>query len=425
MSELYNVLKASADHNNLPVMNTSQFIATVEKYGKEEFRKVLADFITTEKPPYPLHEFDQEKVIKTFHKLRKANWIDYIMTSDKEVIEKYDDYKYPYSEFGLGVIQAPPTFNYASDSFMNDLRMSCGSYGYKSPVQRWNDGDNLWGAFGPIFRGVNDHKELTSRTYTMSFRLGTYIATQFKPIVAKTIYEMSEAKTVLDTSMGWGDRLTAFYASNATHYIGCDPNPNTFERYLKMQKFFDKLTGGKKTIQIYNCGAEDLPWNEIKNVDCAFTSPPYFSTERYNEGGEKEELQSWAKFNEYEKWRDEFYLPVAQNSFDSLSDNGVLLVNILDPKVKGKRYYSGNELVDSMRNDFMGQLGMRIMQRPQGKSVFSDEDGNFDKKALDKFMDKVYIENIWYFAKNKKIDIFRHTKQNTLESFFISENSRL
>ena len=44
----------------------------------------------------------------------------------------------------------------------------------------------------------------------MSFRLGTYIATQFKPIVAKTIYDMTDAKTVLDTSMGWGDRLTGF-----------------------------------------------------------------------------------------------------------------------------------------------------------------------------------------------------------------------
>ena len=161
-----------------------------------------------------------------------------------------------------------------------------------------------------------------------------------------------------------------------------------------MKEYYDKFTIGK-TIQIYNCGAEDLPWNEIKNIDCAFTSPPYFSTERYNEGGEKEELQSWAKFNEYEKWRDEFYLPVAQNSFDSLSDNGVLLVNILDPKVKGKRYYSGNELVDSMRNDFMGQLGMRIMQRPQGKSVFSDEDGNFDKNAMDDFMKKNSFHKIF------------------------------
>ena len=68
-----------------------------------------------------------------------------------------------------------------------------------------------------------------------------------------------------------------------------------------MIEFWDKLTGGKKTTQIYNCGAEDLPWDEISNVDCAFTSPPYFSTERYNEGGEKEELQSWFKFNEYEE----------------------------------------------------------------------------------------------------------------------------
>ena len=76
-------------------------------------------------------------------------------------------------------------------------------------------------------------------------------------------------------------------------YIGKRPNLNTFKRYKDMIEFWNSLTGNKKTTQIYNCGAEDLPWDEIKNVDCAFTSPPYFSTERYNESGEKEELQSW------------------------------------------------------------------------------------------------------------------------------------
>ncbi len=415
--ELYDLLHKCVDSTGLPVMSRPLFLDTIEKYGKEDFRRTLADFITNEKPPYPLHEFNKDKVIKTFHKLKKADWTNYIMSSEKEVMEKYDDYKYPYSDYGLGVIQAPPTFNYTSDSFMHDLRMSCGSYGYKAPVTRWNEGDNLWGAFGPIFRGVNDHQELTSRTYTMSFRLGTYIATQFKPIVAKTVYEMTNAKTVLDTSMGWGDRLTAFYASNATHYIGCDPNPNTFARYKEMIKFFDKLTGGKKTVQMYNCGAEDLPWDEIENVDCAFTSPPYFSTERYNEGGEKEELQSWAKFNQYEKWRDDFYLPVSHNSFNSLSERGVMMVNILDPKIKGKRYRSGDELVDSLREQFLGQIGMRIMQRPQGASVFKDEDGNFDKNAMDEFMDKSYIENVWCFARDTSIDLFAATKRGTLEDF--------
>ena len=418
MSELYQLLSSTADSTGLPVMNTSLFLETVEKYGREEFRKVLADYITKEKPAFPFFEFDQNKVVESFHKLKQADYTKYIMNSNKEVIEKYDDYKYSYAEYGLGVIEGPPTFNYVSDSFMNDLRMACGSYGYKSAVQRWNEGDNIWGAFGPIFRGVNDRKHLTPRTYQMSFRLGTYIATQFKPIVAKTIYEMSNAKTVLDTSMGWGDRLVAFYASNASHYIGCDPNPNTYDRYHDMIKFFDKLTGGKKTVQIYRCGAEDLPWEDINNVDCAFTSPPYFSTERYNEGGKFEEDQSWSKFSTYEMWRDFFYLPVARKSFESLSDNGVLMVNILDPKVKGKRYRSGDELCDHLKEHFIGQCGMRIMQRPQGASVFKDEDGNFDKTAMDVFMKKVYIENIWCFAKNKEFDLFRHTKSNTLEQFF-------
>ena len=417
--ELYNLLKKNVDQTGLPVMGSPLFLHTTEKYGKDEFRKTLAEFITKEKPPYPLKEFDMERVVDNFRKLQKADFTKYL-SQPNNIMEKYDDYKYSYKEYGLGLIDCPPTFNYCSDAFVNDLRMECGSYGFKSPVTRWNEGDNIWGAFGPIWRGVNTGQDLVRETYTMAFRLGTYIATQFKPIVAKTIYEMSDAKTVLDTSMGWGDRLTAFYASNATHYIGCDPNPNTFVRYQKMIKFWDEIydkSRGKKTTQIYNCGAEDLPWNEIKNVDCAFTSPPYFSTERYNEGGDKEELQSWKRYDTYEKWRDNFYLPVAQNSFDSLSDNGLLLVNILDPKVKGKRYRSGDDLVDMLKPHFMGQIGMRITQRPQGASVFKDEDGNFDKEAMDKFMNKIYIENVWCFGKDKNVDLFRHIRRGTLEDF--------
>ena len=86
-------------------------------------------------------------------------------------------------------------------------------------------------------------------------------------------------------------------------------------------------------MTIYNCGAEDLLWDKIDNIDCAFTSPPYFSTERYNEGGEKEENQSWFKFDEYSKWRDDFYLPVSQKV---LKDQNICLLTlwILQLKVK-------------------------------------------------------------------------------------------
>jgi hypothetical protein len=36
---------------------------------------------------------------------------------------------------------------------------------------------------------------------------------------------------------------------------------------------------------------------------------------------------------------------------------------------------------------------------------------------MNKFMNKIYIENIWYFGKNKDFDIFQHTKKGTLEDF--------
>ena len=422
MSKIYDIIKTSADHTGLPVMNKSQFKSVTEEFGKEEFRKKLADYVANERPPYPLKEYTKEEVVKTFYKLKKADYTQYIDTT-REVIEKWDDYKYPYSKYGLGVIDTPTgahSFINVSNYFMQDLRLACNSYGFISPIARWNEGTSreIWASLGPLWRGVNSTKDLSPQSIVEALRLGTYIATQFKPLVAKIIYDMTEAKTVLDTSMGWGDRLAAFYASNATHYIGCDPNPNTFARYKNMIEFFDGLTGGKKTVQIYRCGAENLPWDKIENVDCAFTSPPYFSTERYNEGGEFENEQSWAKYNTYEEWRDGFFLPVSQRSFESLNDNGVLLVNIFDPKINKQRYRASDDLVDSMEKHFMGQLGMRIMQRPQGKAVFSDEEGNFDKSQLQTFFDKIYIENIWYFGKNKDRDILQYTKSGTLDDFF-------
>ena len=56
--DLYDLLKRCTDHNGLPVMQKELFLNTTEKYGKEEFRKTLAEFITNEKPPYPLKEFN-------------------------------------------------------------------------------------------------------------------------------------------------------------------------------------------------------------------------------------------------------------------------------------------------------------------------------------------------------------------------------
>ena len=409
--ELYDYL-----HEHDFYLNKGEFRHCTEKYGKEEFRLTLAQYVSEKRPAFPFRELSYADMVDNFQKLQKADYTKFITPRDQitnEVIEKYDDYKYNFDDWGLGLIDTSSKFNICSDYFMNKLRLRCGSYSFKAPAQVWEEGDakEIWRSIGAIWRGINTNEELTPAVYMSAFRLGTYIATQFKPIVAKTIYNMTNAKTILDTSMGWGDRLAGFFASDATHYIGCDPNPNTFQIYSEMIREYSKMAPGK-TTQIHRCGAEDLPWDMIKDVDCAFTSPPYFSTERYNEGGEFEEDQSWSKFNEYDKWRDEFYLPVALNSFNALSENGFLMVNIMDPKVKGVRYRSGDELVDLLRPNFLGQLGMRIMQRPQGKNVFET------KEELNEFMNKIYVENVWCFGNNLDFDLFRHKRRATLEGLF-------
>jgi hypothetical protein len=91
----------------------------------------------------------------------------------------------------------------------------------------------------------------------------------------------------------------------------------------------------------------------------------------------------------------------------------------MDPTVKGVRYKSCDELVDALISPrtlgfperFKGQIGMRIMQRPQGRAKFKTE------KELKEFMNQLYIENVWCFGK-AELDYFRHARKNTLEQFF-------
>ena len=415
-------LSKYADENKLPVMDQQQFETVTDDIGKAQFRLDLADYIEEHRPKFPLKEISYEVMRQCFKSLQKQDVWEYVKPVEqleKNVKEKYDDYKYNFKEHGLGIIDAPSIFNDVSNYFHQHLRLNCGSFGFKAPIEVWEKGSaiDIWRCLGPIWRGINGMKpvmvdgreelrggKLDDKSYMSAFRLGTYIATQFKPNVAKTIYQMTNAKRVLDTSCGWGDRLAGFFTSDAEEYIGCDPNPNTFKQYLKQVEVYNSFLSKPKKVTLYNCGAEDLPWDKIDNIDCAFTSPPYFSTERYNEGGEKEENQSWFKFDEYSKWRDDFYLPVAKKSMERSKH---MFVNIMDPNIKNKRYYSSDELVDSLKDNFVGQIGMRIMQRPKSDKLFKNE----EEKA--EFMNRIYIENVWCFSK-EKLDYFRHSRRATL-----------
>ena len=430
-----------ADENKLPIMNKTVFEHYTNTLGRDKFREDLSEYIANHRPKFPLKEISLDDVRDSFYNLKKQDITEYCKLDVDSVMEKYNDYKYSFKEYGLGIIDAPSTYNNISNHFHQSLRLNCSSYSFKSPIDVWENGNakDVWRCLGPIWRGINNMKkkivddkevllggELSKSSYMSAFRLGTYIATQFKPNVAKTIYELTNAKKVLDTSCGWGDRLAGFYTSSAKEYIGCDPNPNTFAQYMNQVYEYEKILGNKnihikeerdyftinatKKVTIYRCGAEDLPWDEISDIDCSFTSPPYFSTEEYNKGGQHEEDQSWFKFNEYEKWRDNFFLPVSQKCFER---SKFTLINIMDPTIKGKRYRSCDEVVDMLKDNFLGQIGMRIMQRPKSDKLFESEE------SKQEFMNRTFIENVWCFAKDKNVDLFKSVRKGTLDNFFV------
>ena len=410
LSDLTDELKLYADHNGLPIIPSDKWLEMNQNYTKQDIKNAFAEYIITQKPKFPFREIEEKDAVDKFKKFCSDDLSRMIITDlqSRDIIEKYDDYKYPFALNGFGMIQFGHYYNDVSNFFQQKNRLSCGSYGFPAPLEIWKDQNYLQKMNYTFWRLGNTHIGL--HNWRGSFRLGAYVATQFKPHVAKAVYQMSNAKVVLDTSCGWGDRLAGFYASDAKEFYGCDPNENVYEVYKQQCLWYEEQLGcvavlkeyenyficeGKKRVQIFRMPAEDVNWKDnITGVDCVFTSPPYFSTELYNKGGENETDQSWSRYNEYEKWRDGFFFPMLRGAWEVVNDKGYVLINIMDPVIKGTRYRVCDELVDFMKDelkaDFIGQLGMRIKQRPK-KMV-----------GLTQFLKKDFIENIWCFGKNNK-----------------------
>ena len=240
-SDVLQFLKEKLSESSIN-LSIEDWVELNSKFTKEEIRKGLAEYIIVNKINFPFRDISYLTVNEKFEALRRGNALDFVSEPDpKSVVEKYDDYKYPYSKHGKFLIEFGHYYNDISNYFQQNNRMSCGSYGFESPLDIWNSHDLLLKMNWIFWRmGTSTINETNIRG---SFRLGAYVATQFKPHVATVIYNITKSKSVLDMSMGWGDRLAGFYASKATSYVGCDPNPQTFEVYKKQCMAYEEMLG--------------------------------------------------------------------------------------------------------------------------------------------------------------------------------------
>jgi len=436
-SDIQDHFKNAPSEDRIPFIVGSDWDALTNNFTKEQIKDGFAEYIITNNIPFPYRQIEKDDVVFKFNNLKNISYSDFIMDNSCEVVEKYNDYKYPFSTHGKFVISFGHYHNDISNYYQQKNRYDCSSYTFKSPNEIWNSKDLLskmnWTFWRFDVNGINIDK------IRGSFRLGSYVATQFKPHVAKTIYDFvanktkDKVKSTLDISMGWGDRLAGFYTSKMNQYVGFDPNPTVFEVYKTQCKDYELFLSGEdplitnfkikvndntydafhcigksgKEVYAYNAPAEEMLHIIYANkFDCIFTSPPYFSTEKYSE--QSPENQSWFKYPEYNNWWNKFFKPVMTACYRSLKDDGLMLINIMDPTIDGTRYNTCDQLVDhviSIGGYFDGQIGMRIKQRPK----------NIDAKSLNKHLLNTFIENIWCFSKNKFDLSFKHA---TLESLF-------
>jgi hypothetical protein len=143
----------------------------------------------------------------------------------------------------------------------------------------------------------------------------------FRPVIAMEIYARFKPTSILDFTCGWGGRLVGACALNIPQYIGIDINQNLKPCYEKMMGFFkdpDIYTTKKTDIQIFIQDALTFDYQNIE-YDMVFTSPPYFSLEKYSNNviyESKEEMKSL------------FYIPLFQKTFQHLKEGGHYCLNV-------------------------------------------------------------------------------------------------
>lgn len=188
--------------------------------------------------------------------------------------------------------------------------------------------------------------------------------TNFRPSLARAIVEAfsPEGGFVLDPCAGYGGRAAGTLSCGRV-YLGVDPHPKASPSFEGLSKDL----GGELTF--VNQPFEEFEGNP-EEADLVFTSPPYFSVERYSD----DSTQSWVRYKTWDSWVKGFLTPLASKSLAYLKPDGYFCVNTKDIR-EGKNVFPiGGELVriatglgfnlESTLSIPLGRLGKDLREEP-------------------------------------------------------------
>lgn len=374
----------------------------IKTYNKEDVVDELAKCLHTYKCPIP--EISEEETLKSLKNLKGTRWADLLI--EKEWFPRNErKSKYPLTP---KYFKRDNNGNNASNPFHIENRWKVDWTRTPSGWRTWQTVDGI----KTIVRAFWSLEKVLTQVDLQSIRMATtlrkYVASQFKPSIAKAFYDYYKSENVLDFSAGWGDRLAGFYCGETTkHYVGIDPNtlnhPN-YERqvefYKKHQTFFEE----PKEVDLICSPAEDVDYLKYQNYfDTIFTSPPYFDVERYS----NEETQSWVRYKSIDDWNKNFLHKTLSKLIPTLKLNGILAVNIADVySAKDKDYFDicnpMNDFLQSCGLEYQGCIGMEMTKRFNSGGAGNAKSEYFDehlKQTTEETKDIAFGEPIWIWKK--------------------------
>jgi len=331
----------------------SLWVEIRESFTQEAITAHLGNVI--KRLPFPIREYTQQEIQDDLNALRA------------------ESLKYEVSPWSTPRINTPMNLVYGSKPIClignnsglkvsniqtQAIRMECGLKKQGAPMEEWRNAhakkSNFFRCLFGILSEEVSTKGIENSILYRALKMHTYMASQFKPSVAKSIYDLFGAKRVLDFSAGWGDRLVGFLASGAESYVGIDPNTKLHEPYRRISD----SVGGTKATEFICSPAEEVNYGGI-SYDFVFTSPPYFDTERYSE----EPTQSWIRHSTLDKWLNGFLFEVLGRVYGGLEDGGRFSVNISDKKGEGNICQPMLEFMDKLGATYEGVIGYKMHKR--------------------------------------------------------------
>lgn len=306
-------------YNNRPIS---------EKNFEEMISLIKDDKI---KFPYIKYRLKEDEINKKFDDLKNYKYTmlknySYKITnlegnlffSDDKII-KYDNY------FAL-LIKEPEDYlkyNILSDYFNENCRMKCKRYNSdSSPYKYWKKNPEK-----VIRYALKKYKKVNIFSLRESIYKLTDECTSFRPTLMVSIIDMFKVKKILDFSSGWGDRLIGAISKDIWYY-GVDPNPCLHENYKKIIDMFAKNNKHKYTV--IQSGFEDAPLPDW-TYDMVFTSPPYFTLEKYVDDADDVDAskgQSIDKYKELNDWLDNFLFYSIDKAWTKLEIGGHFIIII-------------------------------------------------------------------------------------------------